>query len=148
MPTDKHRMQEQRHIQKKEVAFKITARRNRGIAVTEDLVSVLIAGDTNTKGAGMRFLSIAFLSCFLGWSSVALAEEQAPVTNVQAISALQKALEDRGYALDRTDGKWTTQTQEAVTLFQEAQGLRATGFPDHLTFQALGIPFIPSQRRG
>src|SRR5689334_10619177 len=62
----------------------------------------------------------------------------APVeTNV--VMAAQVALSRRGYDPGPADGRYTTDTKDAVMRFQQSQGMRQTGELDSATIAALGI---------
>jgi His-Xaa-Ser repeat protein HxsA len=55
------------------------------------------------------------------------------------ISQVQQALKAKGYDPGTTDGVMGAQTQEALTKFQQANGLPVTGTIDAQTAKALGV---------
>ena len=53
---------------------------------------------------------------------------------------VQQQLQQQGYYKNaKVDGKWGPRTREAVTSFQQAKGLPATGQLDQQTLSALGV---------
>jgi phage tail tape-measure protein len=62
------------------------------------------------------------------------------------VRSVQQALNDRGYNAGPVDGQMGPSTRDAITRFQQAQGLPQTGEPDSTTLSALGIPTRYSQR--
>lgn len=65
------------------------------------------------------------------------AGEQMP--DQQTVRKVQEKLNEEGYSVGPTDGVWGPQTQQALTQFQQAEGLEATGQLDEQTMSALGI---------
>lgn len=55
------------------------------------------------------------------------------------VNEMQKALNEKGYAVGRVDGVVGPQTSNAIREFQRKEGLSATGQPDQQTLKALGI---------
>ena len=55
------------------------------------------------------------------------------------VNELQKALNEKGYAVGRVDGVVGPQTTNAIREFQRKEGFSATGQPDQQTLKALGI---------
>jgi hypothetical protein len=53
------------------------------------------------------------------------------------VRELQKILQDKGYQAVPVDGVIGPETQQAISSFQESQGLAVTGEPDWNTLQAL-----------
>ena len=53
------------------------------------------------------------------------------------VRELQKILQDKGYQAVPVDGVLGPETQQAISSFQETQGLAVTGEPDWSTLQAL-----------
>lgn len=62
-----------------------------------------------------------------------------PEQDQEVVRKVQKKLNDEGYNAGPTDGSWGPGTQSALTQFQQAEGLRATGALDQDTLRALGI---------
>jgi len=58
-------------------------------------------------------------------------------TNV--VQQIQQTLNNKGYNVGAVDGKMGKKTQQALTKFQQAQGLQATGQIDQQTLAALGV---------
>ena len=59
--------------------------------------------------------------------------------DVPTVQAAQQALSRFGYNPGATDGSWNSSTASAVTQFQKARGLQATGDLDSETRSALGL---------
>ncbi len=57
----------------------------------------------------------------------------------QTVKQVQQALSAQGFDPGPADGKWKTKTESALMLFQEAQGMQATGQLDQQTLASLGI---------
>ncbi|MBE0503768.1 MAG: peptidoglycan-binding protein [Desulfuromonadales bacterium] len=57
----------------------------------------------------------------------------------KTVNEMQKALNEKGYAVGRVDGVVGPQTTNALRDFQRKEGLSATGQPDQQTLKALGI---------
>ena len=55
------------------------------------------------------------------------------------VNEMQKALNEKGYAVGRVDGVVGPQTTNAIREFQRKEGLSTTGQPDQQTLKALGI---------
>lgn len=55
------------------------------------------------------------------------------------VNEMQKALNEKGYAVGRVDGVVGPKTSNAIREFQSKEGLSATGQPDQQTLKALGI---------
>jgi peptidoglycan hydrolase-like protein with peptidoglycan-binding domain len=55
------------------------------------------------------------------------------------ITQLQQALKDKGHDPGAVDGVMSSQTQQAIRAFQQANGLQATGAVDAQTAAALGV---------
>lgn len=55
------------------------------------------------------------------------------------VNEMQKALNEKGYAVGRVDGVVGPQTTNAIREFQRKEGFSATGQPDQQTLKALGI---------
>jgi peptidoglycan hydrolase-like protein with peptidoglycan-binding domain len=55
------------------------------------------------------------------------------------ITQLQQALKDKGHDPGAVDGVMSSQTQQAIRAFQQANGLQATGTVDAQTAAALGV---------
>ena len=67
----------------------------------------------------------------------ATAGEQAPQLGEAQIKELQRLLQDQGYEVGSLDGTLNPETNEAISKFQAAEGLQATGQPDLKTLRAL-----------
>ena len=52
---------------------------------------------------------------------------------------VQQKLNDTGFNAGQVDGRWGPNTQAALSNFQQARGLEATGRPNEQTLSALGI---------
>jgi peptidoglycan hydrolase-like protein with peptidoglycan-binding domain len=78
-----------------------------------------------------------------------LQEQLPPVTaeslRPDQIRELQQALKMKGFDAGDEDGTWGSQTEAAVRIFQEDQGIEATGQPDRETIYALGIESVGDQ---
>lgn len=57
----------------------------------------------------------------------------------ETVRKVQEKLNEEGYSVGPTDGVWGPQTQQALTQFQQAEGIEATGQLDEQTMSALGI---------
>ncbi len=57
----------------------------------------------------------------------------------QTVRQVQQALSAQGFDPGPADGKWKTKTESALMLFQEAQGMQATGQLDQQTLASLGV---------
>ncbi|MDZ4185451.1 MAG: peptidoglycan-binding domain-containing protein [Desulfuromonadales bacterium] len=68
-------------------------------------------------------------------------QHQAGATKLDSkrVNEMQKALNEKGYAVGRVDGVVGPQTTNAIREFQRKEGLSATGQPDQQTLKALGI---------
>jgi peptidoglycan hydrolase-like protein with peptidoglycan-binding domain len=55
------------------------------------------------------------------------------------VQQIQQALNSKGYNTGAVDGKMGQKTQQALTKFQQAQGLQPTGQLDQQTLAALGV---------
>ena len=55
------------------------------------------------------------------------------------VSAVQRALENRGFHPGGADGKLGDETRAALRAFQKSENLEATGLPNDRTLQSLGI---------
>ncbi|MDP3231513.1 MAG: peptidoglycan-binding domain-containing protein [Myxococcales bacterium] len=71
------------------------------------------------------------------------------------LKVMQKALQDKKVEAIEVTGKFDTQTQEALRVFQKAQTLPDTGLPDFETLRRLGLepddvyqPSTPAERLG
>ena len=69
-----------------------------------------------------------------GSAQQALTEESS-----DAVMQVQKALNEAGYSAGPEDGVLGTQTHSAISEFQQAQGMEATGELDRDTINALGL---------
>lgn len=67
------------------------------------------------------------------------AEPGMPMPDEQTVRQAQDELNQRGYSVGAADGTWGPQTEQALTQFQQAEGLEATGRLDQQTLSALGI---------
>lgn len=67
------------------------------------------------------------------------AEPGTPMQDKETIRQAQDKLNQRGYSVGPADGTWGPQTEQALTQFQQAEGLEATGQLDQETLSALGI---------
>ena len=65
------------------------------------------------------------------------ASEEAPQLGEAQIKELQRLLQDQGYEVGSLDGTLNPETNEAISKFQAAEGLEATGQPDLKTLRAL-----------
>src|SRR5216684_3357543 len=59
--------------------------------------------------------------------------------DTSVVQQIQQALNSKGYNTGPVDGKMGKKTQQALTKFQQAQGLQATGQADQQTLAALGV---------
>jgi peptidoglycan hydrolase-like protein with peptidoglycan-binding domain len=59
--------------------------------------------------------------------------------NTSVVRQVQQKLKDQGYTVGQIDGKWGPKTKDALSQFQQAQGLEATGDIDMDTLAALGF---------
>ena len=66
-------------------------------------------------------------------------KESALNLDQRKVSELQKALNEKGYAVGTEDGIIGPSTISAIRSFQNQEGLTATGQPDQQTLNALGI---------
>jgi predicted chitinase len=62
-----------------------------------------------------------------------------PGDSGDAVLQIQQKLASLGFGLGRPDGDYGPKTRDAVTRFQQAKGLTATGFVDAATLTALGF---------
>lgn len=58
----------------------------------------------------------------------------------EQIKAIQEALNAYGAKLE-PDGKWGKETRRAIRDFQKAHGMKATGYANQKTREALGLDF-------
>src|SRR5690606_23575347 len=54
------------------------------------------------------------------------------------VRRLQQALSAKGYDVGEADGRWGPRTRNALSRFQQAEGMTATGTPDSESLSALG----------
>jgi peptidoglycan hydrolase-like protein with peptidoglycan-binding domain len=73
-------------------------------------------------------------------AQVAQAPAQPPAANTAKVTAAQQALARAGYSPGNATGAMDAPTHDALTQFQRAHGLRATGDLDSQTMSALGLP--------
>lgn len=66
-------------------------------------------------------------------------QQGATTQDSQTVKQVQQALSDRGYNPGPVDGKWKSETESALTQFQQAQGMEATGQLDQQTLASLGV---------
>ena len=62
-----------------------------------------------------------------------------PAYDKTLVSAVQRALENRGFHPGAADGKLGDETRTALRAFQKSENLESTGLPNDRTLQALGI---------
>jgi phage tail tape-measure protein len=55
------------------------------------------------------------------------------------VRSVQQSLNQRGYDAGTVDGRWGTNTENALRQFQQANGLAPTGSLDQQTLSALGV---------
>lgn len=74
-------------------------------------------------------------------SEMAKQQQQAGAMKLDSkrVNEMQRALNEKGYAVGRVDGVVGPQTSNAIREFQRKEGLSATGQPDQQTLKALGI---------
>ena len=74
-------------------------------------------------------------------SEMAKQQQQAGAVKLDSkrVNEMQRALNEKGYAVGRVDGVVGPQTSNAIREFQSKEGLSATGQPDQQTLKALGI---------
>jgi peptidoglycan hydrolase-like protein with peptidoglycan-binding domain len=72
-------------------------------------------------------------------AQVAQAPAQPPAANTAKVTAAQQALARAGYSPGNATGAMDAPTHDALTQFQRAHGLRATGDLDSQTMSALGL---------
>ncbi len=75
----------------------------------------------------------------MGASSISQTNQQALTSDPQNVMKIQQALSDKGYFEGTADGKWNSQTQNALKNYQQSQGLQANGQLDQQTLASLGL---------
>jgi peptidoglycan hydrolase-like protein with peptidoglycan-binding domain len=55
------------------------------------------------------------------------------------IKQIQQSLDKQGFKAGHADGKWGSETAQAVKQFQQKQNMQASGQLDQQTLQALGV---------
>ncbi|HEY8554746.1 MAG TPA: peptidoglycan-binding domain-containing protein [Burkholderiales bacterium] len=63
----------------------------------------------------------------------------APEQDSDMVRRVEEKLKGEGYTIGEVDGRWDAETRAAVTQFQKAEGLNATGTLDQDTLRALGL---------
>ncbi len=58
----------------------------------------------------------------------------------QTVKQVQQALIAHGYDAGPADGTWRSNTEISLKLYQQEQGMEATGQLDQMTLAALGFP--------
>lgn len=88
---------------------------------------VLAAGETTAEGAQME-----------GTSAGGAMDMTQMTQDEEVVRTIQQALQERGYDVE-TDGVWGESTQQALTEFQQEQGIQAEGEVTPDTLAALEI---------
>lgn len=67
--------------------------------------------------------------------------------DAETVRELQQALNQAGHDI-AVDGIWGPETESAVRMFQQEQGMQATGEPDQETLSMLGVDAMMSMQPG
>lgn len=91
--------------------------------------------------AGLVLASAETPASYSSQSEMSKQQQQAGAVKLDSkrVNEMQKALNEKGYAVGRVDGVVGPQTTNAIREFQRKEGLSATGQPDQQTLKALGI---------
>lgn len=91
--------------------------------------------------AGLVLASAETPASHSSQSEMAKQQQQAGALKLDSnkVNEIQRALNEKGYAVGRVDGVVGPKTTNAIREFQSKEGLSATGQPDQQTLKALGI---------